>query len=189
MAYRFPSVTEKIYSQKLYPLIAQIISPVSNIFPFSLDDIFYFLLILVFLILIALMLFRKISFVKAGKILVSIISITYMLFYFLWGFNYFREDLTRRLNLNRHQPNTESFIKQLKIQIENTNQSWCSFENLGYIEIDIKIEKSYKNLAQALKINYPAGKRKAKKITVSNFFAKAGISGYYGPFFNEDTCE
>jgi DNA-binding transcriptional MerR regulator len=47
------------------------------------------------------------------------------------------------------------------------------------------VEKSYKNLAPALKINYPGGKRKAKEITFSSFFAKAGISGYYGPFFNE----
>ncbi|MBN1820828.1 MAG: DUF3810 family protein, partial [Prolixibacteraceae bacterium] len=31
----------------------------------------------------------------------------------------------------------------------------------------------------------PMGKRRAKKITFSRFFASASISGYYGPFFNE----
>jgi 1,2-phenylacetyl-CoA epoxidase catalytic subunit len=29
------------------------------------------------------------------------------------------------------------------------------------------------------------GKRKDKKITFSNFYSKTGISGYFGPFFNE----
>ena len=51
--------------------------------------------------------------------------------------------------------------------------------------MDAQIEESYKNLAPALKINYHAGRRKSKKITLSRFFAQAGISGYYGPFFNE----
>lgn len=185
LAYRFPSVTEKLYSQKMYVAIAQIISPLSNIFPFSLDDIFYFLLILIFLLLIFLIIIRKISFAKTGKTVLNVLAATYILFYVLWGFNYFREDLNQRLNLTQHEPNTESFIEQLKIQIESTNQSWCSFENWNAEEIDTNIEISYKNLAHPLKINYPLGKRRAKKITISSFFAKAGISGYYGPFFNE----
>ena len=53
------------------------------------------------------------------------------------------------------------------------------------IEIERLIEKSYNKLAPVLQINYPAGKRRAKNITFSRFFAKAGISGYYGPFFSE----
>jgi len=184
-AYRFPSATEKVYSQFLYPFIARIISPFSNIFPFSIDDIFYVLLILTFLILIILLIVRKISFAKTGKIIVNILAGTYILFYLLWGFNYFREDLNTRLELDKHEPNTKAFIIQLKKQIENTNKSWCSFEKWEVEKVDQNIEKSYKKLAPTLKIKYPAGKRKPKSITVSRFFAQAGISGYYGPFFNE----
>jgi hypothetical protein len=51
--------------------------------------------------------------------------------------------------------------------------------------VDARIEVSYKKLVPALKIKYPGGKRPAKPVTMSHFFAQAGISGYYGPFFNE----
>jgi len=185
LAYRFPEITENWYSQKLYSLIARIISPISSMFAFSMDDFYYFILILSFIALIILLIIRKISFGKAGKTAINILAATYVLFYFLWGFNYFRQDLYHRLNLSKHEPNTKAFIAQLKKQVENTNKSWCIFENWDKNDVDLKIEKSYKKLSSPLKINYPAGKRRAKEITVSRFFAQAGISGYYGPFFNE----
>jgi vacuolar-type H+-ATPase subunit E/Vma4 len=185
IAYRFPAITEKWYSQILYSVIARIISPVSGIIPFSLDDLFYILLIFMFLILIILLIFRKITMVRTGKIVFNVLAATYILFYVLWGFNYFREDLYSRLKLVKHEPNTKAFVAQLKNLVESTNKSWCTFENWNKKEVDLNIEKSYKSLASALKIKYPAGKRKAKTITISRFFAQAGISGYYGPFFNE----
>ncbi len=185
LAYRFPSATEKVYSQFLYPFIARIISPLSNIFAFSIDDTFYILLIFIFLILIILLIARKISFAKAGKIILNILATSYILFYFLWGFNYFREDLNVRLKLDKHDPNTKAFLSQLKKLVENTNKSWVSFEEWNVDVADQNIEKSYKKLAPALKISYPSGIRNPKSITVSRFFAQAGISGYYGPFFNE----
>jgi hypothetical protein len=52
-------------------------------------------------------------------------------------------------------------------------------------EIDNLVETSYKQWAAKLKIPFPAGKRRPKPITFSRFFARAGISGYYGPFFSE----
>jgi hypothetical protein len=69
--------------------------------------------------------------------------------------------------------------------VENTNKSWCSFDDWNPAKADAQIESSYKKLAPALGLKYPSGMRKAKPITLSNFFAQAGISGYYGPFFNE----
>lgn len=185
LAYRFPAITERWYSQKLYSFVATIVSPISNLFPFSLGDLFYFILIFTFLILIILLISRKITPVKFGKLILNILAATYILFYALWGFNYFREDLYKRLKITRHKSDSKIFAVQLKRLVENTNKSWCTFENWDKKTVDQNIEKSYKTLAPALKINYPAGKRKAKSITVSRFFAQAGISGYYGPFFNE----
>jgi DNA-binding transcriptional MerR regulator/low affinity Fe/Cu permease len=182
---RNPLLTETIYSQKIYPKIARVISAISNIFPFSLDDLFYVLLVVTIVILLLLTLFKKISLKKAGKIVVNVLATIYILFYVLWGFNYFRENLNNRLELAAQIPDTNVFIQQLETLIENTNNSFCSFEMFDKKEIDSLIEESYKHLSATLKIDYPSGKRKDKKITFSRFFAQAGISGYYGPFFNE----
>lgn len=185
LASRNPSFVESYYSQNIYPKIAGVFSVISNIFPFSLDDQFYILLIATTILLVLLLLFKKNSIKKSGKIVVNILASTYILFYVLWGFNYYREDLNTRLEIKEQKPDSATFVQNLEILIEKTNHSACTFEMFDKKEIDLLIESSYKRLAPLLKITYPSGKRKDKKITFSRFFAQAGISGYYGPFFNE----
>ena len=115
----------------------------------------------------------------------NILSVAFILFYALWGFNYYRSDLNERLGIEKQTPNTDLFTNELKILIDTTNADYCTFDDFNISEIDSLVEDSYKRLAPILKLKYPQGKRKPKKITLSRFFAKAGISGYYGPFFNE----
>jgi hypothetical protein len=103
----------------------------------------------------------------------------------LWGFNYFKPDLNQRLSLENHQPDKEEFLNVFRDLINQTNRTYTSFEKFDTNEIDSLVEKSYENLAPVLGIKYPSGSRAAKNITFSRFFAQAGISGYYGPFFNE----
>lgn len=182
---RNPSWAEKIYSRNIYHFVANLLSNISGLFPFSIDDIFYILLISTVFILIVLLVFRKITFKYTGKIVLNILSTVYILFYVLWGFNYFRNGINQRIGLAEREPNTEQFILVLKDLIEKTNTSYSSFYDFDEYKIDRLIEESYNNLSQVLQYDYPAGKRKAKSITFSRFFAKAGISGYYGPFFNE----
>ena len=185
LANRFPEITENWYAQNIYPVIAKIISAATSLISFSIDDIFYIILILTLISLVFLLISKKISLKTAGKIILNGVATVYILFYVLWGFNYFREDLNSRLQIFEQQPNNEAFIKELKNIIECTNNSYCTFERIDKRQVDLDIEESYKKLAPALKLKYPAGKRTDKKITFSSFFAMAGISGYYGPFFNE----
>lgn len=185
LAYQFPAITEMIYSRGIYPVIASVFSYFSMFFPFSLDDAFYALLVVSLLVLVVLIVFRKIRFLTAGKIILNVLAAVFILFYVLWGFNYFRSDIYSRLGLKHRKADTKEFVTQLRKLVENTNKSWCSFDDWDPEKVDARIEASYKNLAPALGLKYPMGKRKAKPITVSKFFAQAGISGYYGPFFTE----
>ena len=177
--------TEVVYSRQIYPVFASILSAISAALPFSLDDLFYILLIVCAFLLIGLPIFKKISWKKSGKTALNIVAITYILFYFFWGFNYFRMNLNNRLNLVNQKPDTENFLNVFDKLVEQTNLSHTTFKNFNKSEIDSLVEKSYQKLSPALQIGYPAGKRPAKDITFSRFFAQAGISGYYGPFFNE----
>ncbi|MBT6004528.1 MAG: DUF3810 domain-containing protein, partial [Prolixibacteraceae bacterium] len=182
---RNPFWAEKIYSRGIYPFVTKILSKTSSFFPFSLDDIFYLLLIFAAVVIIILSIFKKISLKNSGKIVLNIFASVYILFYSLWGYNYFRNNINQRIDLAEREPDAEEFISVLKDLIVKTNNSFCTFNNFNMIEIERLIEKSYNKLAPVLQINYPAGKRRAKNITFSRFFAKAGISGYYGPFFSE----
>ena len=180
-----PGVTETIYSQNFYPLIAFLLSYLSKWVSFSVDDAFYGLLAVLGIILLILTIFRKIKISRFILIILQTTAICYILFYWFWGFNYFRSGLNERLQIAKSRTDTVKFEQVFEYLIIKTNESYCTFENTGTTEIDSLVEASYKKNASFLKLKYPQGNRRPKPITLSTFFAKASIAGYYGPFFNE----
>lgn len=182
---RNPESVEQYYSQGIYPHIAIILSAISSIFPFSIDDIFYLALLLIPVMLIVLLLFKRTTFKFSGKLILNLLSSIYILFYILWGFNYFRPNVNQRLGIHEEEKNKEEFIQVFNHLIHKTNSLHCNTGILKKDEVERLVEESYQNLAQVLNIQYPMGKRPDKQITFSGFYAKTGISGYFGPFFNE----
>ncbi|TAJ13481.1 DUF3810 domain-containing protein [Marinilabiliaceae bacterium JC017] len=181
----YPSMTEAIYSGGVYPIIATMLSGISRWVPFSLDDLFYGALILLLLLSVVLLVFKKIRFKRFFLILLNTLASVYVLFYWLWGFNYFREDFNTRLGIASQQPDTTEFNKALEQLIDKTNSLHTSFDTIQPEQTDVAIEAAYREQAPFLHLDYPSGRRRPKFITLSDFFAKATISGYYGPFFNE----
>lgn len=178
-------MVEAWYSRGFYPHLAAVLSAISAVFPFSLDDMLYGLLILALPMLIVLLLFRKIRFKYLGKLVLNVLAGLYILFYLFWGLNYYRLDLNTRLEIDEANPNSDEFVTVMKKLIVKTNESYCSLDDLKRSEVDQLVEESYKHLAPAFNISYPAGTRKDKSITLSRLFAQSGITGYFGPFFNE----
>lgn len=182
---RYPQITETVYSQTLYPIFAFMLSFVSKWVSFSLDDTFYAVLAVFLISLLILPFFTKLRWGKALLLFVQTVAICYTLFYWFWGFNYYRSGVNERLQINSSKPDTAKFIRVLKDLIAETNASYCTFDGISKPEISRLVESSYQNHASFLKIKYPQGVRAVKPITLSPFFAKASIAGYYGPFFSE----
>ncbi len=182
---RHPKVTEVFYSQTFYPGIAFLLSFVSKWVSFSMDDTFYVLLAIFLLTISLLAIFRKIRFGKFLLLFLQTLSICYVLFYWFWGFNYYRSGINDRLQIGKSKPDTVQFVRVLENLIAQTNESYCTFDNITKSEISRLVESSYKENSSFLKLNYPQGSRTPKSISLSSFFAKAGIAGYYGPFFSE----
>jgi len=182
---RHPKVTEAFYSQTLYPVIAFLLSFVSKWVSFSLDDAFYAMLAFLLVVLLILLLLRKIRFGRFILTIFQTLAICYILFYWFWGFNYYRSGINERLQIAKSKPDTVQFVRVLENLIAQTNKSYCSFDRITKPEISALVETSYQNNSSFLKLDYPQGTRVPKPITLSNFFAKASIAGYYGPFFSE----
>ena len=182
---RYPQITETVYSQTLYPIFAFMLSFVSKWVSFSLDDTFYAVLAVFSISLLILPFFTKLKWGKALLLFVQTVAICYTLFYWFWGFNYYRSGVNERLQINSSKPDTAKFIRVLKDLIAETNASYCTFDGISKPEISRLVESSYQHHASFLKIKYPQGVRAVKPITLSPFFAKASIAGYYGPFFSE----
>jgi hypothetical protein len=181
-----PSLTEQFYSNGLYRPIAFMLSKVSNLLPFSLDDLFYGFLGTAILIIPFLTIVKKITVKQWLLSWLNITSLVYILFYWFWGFNYFRQDFNHRLEITKSRADQEQFMSAFGTLIETANVHHQAKEKEYTLQyIDTLIEQAYAEHSGFLKLNYPLGSRRAKPITMGRFFAKAGISGYYGPFFNE----
>jgi hypothetical protein len=185
LSIRNPLLVENYYSEAIYPFIAKLFSSLSNIVPFSLWDIFWILIILLVLYGLILVLFSRIRFGWYVLRVAQAIALLYSLFYLSWGFNYFRPDIEARVGWKSPKADSLIFRSILDSLIVNTNASYTNLSSSEYSEIDRLVEESYSANRSELGIDYPNGRRRPKKMTFSFFFAKTGISGYFGPFFNE----
>ncbi|MGQ7868932.1 DUF3810 domain-containing protein [Sunxiuqinia sp. sy24] len=181
----FPTGTEAVYARGIYPHIATFLSAFSCWFHFSLDDLLYVALILLGGVSLLALIFRRINWRGFVRFWLNTLALFYVLFYWLWGFNYYRLDLNERLQIAESVADTDVFVAVWEDLISQTNKSYLLVDSVDFDWVDERVEASYEQLAPFLEINYAAGMRRAKAITFSGFFAKAGISGYYGPFFNE----
>jgi hypothetical protein len=69
--------------------------------------------------------------------------------------------------------------------IAQTNKNYITFSSVDYPKFNTLIEESYQRNAHNLAVSYPNGTRRPKTMIFSSFFSKVGVSGYFGPFFNE----
>lgn len=180
-----PSLIERYYSKGLYPSIAVPFSFLSSAIPFSIWDVFW---IVSTLLLIAGLIFVVIRRLKLSTFLLRLfqtLAIIYAFFYFVWGFNYFRPKIEERIGWVKPAPSETFFREILDSIIVRTNRSYTIIVSTDYNQIDSLIEKSYRANAKELGIDYPNGSRTPKTMILSSIFAKSGVSGYFGPFFNE----
>lgn len=176
---------ELYYSTGIYPFIARLFSGLSNLVTFSLWDIFWILTILLIIGGFVLVVFRRMKFGKYGLRVLQTAALLYTFFYLVWGFNYFRPKIETRVSWEKPKADEKVFRSILDSIIVHANSSYISVSSADYPTIDQLIEESYCKNSKALGINFPNGSRRPKTMLFSSFFAKSGVSGYFGPFFNE----
>ena len=137
---RYPGLTESVYSQTLFPVIAFILSFFSKWVSFSVDDAFYALLAAFLVVLLILVFFRKLKFGRFILIVLQTLAICYFLFYWFWGFNYFRSGINDRLQIAKSKPDTIQFIRVFENLIAQTNETYCTYEKVNYTTIDSLVE-------------------------------------------------
>jgi hypothetical protein len=184
-AIRNAGFVERYYSMGIYPTIAKFFSSFSKLFPFSLWDLFWVLLILLIILGLILVVLRKIKFWWFGLRIIQLLALLYCFFYLVWGYNYFRPKIEKRMAWESPKADEMIFIAVLDSIIEETNSNYISISSADFPKIDTLVEKSYNNQSKELGIKYPNGTRRPKTMIFSSIYGKLGLSGYFGPFFNE----
>lgn len=189
----FPEFVETYYSQGIYPVLAKVSRFIFGWIPFSIGDIFYLLLIILFIRWLVINIKRITK--RPVRLFIELAagaSIVYFVFNILWGLNYYRVPLYQTLNLDRDYT-TEELIATTQRLIQKSNEL---HRELGYkdsVKIDLPYSQQeifkmsvagYKNLEK----EYPALHYSPKSIKKSGWslgLTYMGYSGYYNPLTGE----
>ena len=185
IAIHHSTLVESIYSERIYPILAATFSFLSHFIPFSLWDIFWVSIILAIIATLILVIFKRLNFGLYLLRVLQLVALLYSFFYISWGYNYFRPNIEKRLKWETPPADEKLFRSVLDTLIDETNKNYTSFTSVDYPELNKLVEESYRRNAPELDILYPNGTRRPKAMIFSSFFAKLGVSGYFGPFFNE----
>ena len=189
----FPEVIEQYYSNGIFPMLSIWSRKVFSLFPFSVGDVIYTLLIV--LIIRWLWNSRK-SWKVAWRAhllqIVNGISVFYFLFHFLWALNYYRQPLSEKMNIETEY-STEDLIHFTEKLIAKTNavHSLLVINDSIKVTIPTSTEQLYKetlNGYEKIAVRYPFFQ--FQELNTKNSLLRVplsymGFSGYLNPFTNE----
>ncbi len=188
-----PLFIERFYSENLYRFICHILHPVFNIFPFSVGDVFYILLIIY--CLWALVKLFRLAFKKRFRdllvLLFKLIIITqslFLVFYLFWGLNYFRPPAAERLALQDTAYTLKDIEAVTTMMVDSVNASRAVLSNADFAQSNQQIYQQAEVAVTATSIVSRDGAaiHPGIKSSILSFALNyLETSGYYNPFTSE----
>lgn len=192
-----PERVEKVYSSRIYPFLAKKIGLVTGMIPFALGELLIFALIAIVAAVIILALLKPSLVIRHGReighIVIRVLGLGYILFYFIWGFNYYRQDYMTLANMSAESATAKDLENLTLDIIAKANEVRGNL--LEDEEGVFLIKNDFMTLAKMANEgfeNYYVGEQelsgnygKAKPLLVSKWMSYTGITGIYFPYTGE----
>lgn len=192
----FPELVERFYSNGLYVYISRFSRITLGKIPFSAGDILYGIVIVYLLISIwkSQKSWGKLKQDWKNAVLkvLSVLSVVFFLFHFLWAMNYYRQPLFEKMNIERDYTDADllTFTKKLiaktnEIQSQITKNDSLKvvfpYSNEQVFTMNLNGYKTLSNQYPFFVYNNPS----IKKSLFSLPLTYMGFGGYLNPFTNE----
>ncbi len=190
----YSEIIETYYSNGMYPIVSKLFRMALGWIPFSFGDLLIPIsLFLCIRFLYSMMRNRCLNWKQKMIQVLAVISIFYSCFYWFWGFNYFREPLSKNLGLDQTKYTTIQLIKvtrkigkkldsiHLKISKNDTLAIESPYTAKELYQMSVV---AYKNLSKKfpqLAYEHPS----IKSSLMSTMQSYNGTSGYLNPFTGE----
>ncbi|NNK75670.1 MAG: DUF3810 family protein, partial [Maribacter sp.] len=189
----YPDAVEKYYSEGIYPWISKFFRILYGWIPFSIGDVFYFILS----VLAIWYVIKHWSEIRTYPLrflrdVLFVLSIVYFTFHLLWGMNYYRQPLAQKFAFNEKHSD-DDLIDLVEVLVLKTNELQLSITQDTALAVKIPYSKNeifnktligYENL----KNDYPFisyQKPSIKKSIFSTALSYMGYGGYLNPFTHE----
>ncbi len=190
----YPAFIDKVYVNGLYQFISSVLRFLFGWIPFSVGDIIYALLILLILrFIIKLILNKNKNRLALIFSFIAGVSIFYFFFYLLWGLNYSRSPLSKKLALEKEVFNItqlESITENILFKTSMLQRQLSSHDTIAVIvpytknKIIALTKDGYEQLGE--QFDFLQYKRPSiKKSLFSLPLTYMGFSGYFNPLSGE----
>nr|WP_315256664.1 DUF3810 domain-containing protein [uncultured Flavobacterium sp.] len=189
----FPETVELFYSNGFYVYVSKFSRIVLGKIPFSIGDCIYFILIV-----FALKWFwnkRKswrLNWKNNLLTVLSVLSVFYFFFHILWAFNYYREPLFEKMNIERDYTDADllTFTNKLIAKTNAVQSQITKNDSLKVVfpysqnQVFEMNQNGYKNLSREYDF-FTYSHLSIKKSLFSLPLTYMGFGGYLNPFTNE----
>lgn len=179
-----PSLAEG-YARHVYPVLSMILSAVSSLVPFSLEEILVISIVL-WLVIYPIIKRRK---GKTWKRIwvreVELLVWVYIWFYLGWGLNYFRYNIYTRVQVAPAQYEEQAFLRFLSNYTDSLNQSYVADVQLDTNAMDREMKEFYRQVPSSFGLAMPKDFQIPKYFTFTPLYSGVGVLGSMGPFFAE----
>ena len=184
-------LVERWYSTNIYPVIQNLLTPVSNLFPFALLDVVAAAALLAALVVVV----RSVRLSRRTKTwkpilltcarLVAASAVIYLVFLAIWGLNYRRVPMSERLVLDREPASSQKILalgRMAVAQLNTLHQSAHAEEWRASPWRDRRMTGAFESVLARLSDARPAVPGRLKSSLIGPYFRWASVDGMMNPF-------
>ena len=169
------------YASGVYPYIAAGMRYLVGWLPISFGDLLYVAAIIYSIVTLRKS-FRR-SFVTTARRLFTVLSLTWLIFHVLWGFNYYRTSIPEQFKLDRGEVKKEEVVAFAEYSLREANKLGIREQGIGVIDKNL-ITSAYEKLSKLHpQLTYHPISFKSSLFGVMGNYM--GYGGYYNPFTGE----
>jgi hypothetical protein len=189
----YPDLIERYYANGFYRGVCFVFHPVLNLFPFSVGDVVYAVIIgyLVYAVLkLTRLLFKK-QWRSAGIFslgLIAGVQVFILCFYLFWGMNYYRPSAAKRFDLPDSGYTTADLKSVTAILIDSANKCRAKLTATDLAQDNKTIYATAVKAVTSLSAGsdkFHTFKPEVKPSLLTGLMNCMGTSGYYNPFTTE----
>lgn len=179
------------YSTRLYPAISSVLSRISSLIPFPLEEMIVigFVVALIWTVVIGVRRKHKLYAILSKELglLLSVI----IWFYLGWGINYFRSPLPQRTDTPLARYDEDRFKAFLDSYVSRLNETYRDHgtmvlgKDVDFIGLEEEVRDFYSGRSEAAGLSRPRRWQRPKTSLASGLFSKVGVTGSMGPFLSE----
>lgn len=185
VACRFSTSVADFYSLWLYPGVSGVLSAVSSVVPFALQDIIIVVLVLCGIKVIVSSVRQKRGVSWCVKRIGMLLLGTFVWFYMAWCNNYGRSTIFERTATEWVEYDCVAFRSFIYNYVEKVNAAWTDdvVEDTAALEDEVK--KLYSLAPEMYGLAKPRSWQHPKPMMLRPFFSAVGVAGYMAPLLSE----